>query len=537
VDVDPDAAAAGLGLGVVELNVLLLFEHALFRASRDVSAIGTHKNRKNGTFIFYFKLAQGHAAISREFPERFWFISSLKKRPTVPRSTLRSGKIISKRKTGEPQLPFKKSIDNRYIGLNLEREEPPGAQRNTPTAQRSCEMKRPPILISGAGIAGSTLAYWLHRRGFEPTLIERASRFRESGYMIDFWGIGYDVAESMGLLPQLNRAGYKIDRLTFVNEKDDISSELRGDALRRAIGERFISLPRGDLARAIFDTIAGKIEVIFSESVKSVRTDSKAVEVAFKNSPSRRFGVVAGCGGLHSTIRSLVFGSEDQFEKYLGYYAASFITTGYSRRNEHTYLSYAAPGRQISRYALRGDHTAFLFVFSREQPLKKQPDREEIKKLLWNAFGRDSWTEIAEIFDHLERCNDLCFDAVSQIQMPAWSSGLSVLVGDAAYAPSLLAGEGAGLAMAGAYILAGELERANGDHAAAFFSYECRLRNFIQRKQLSARRNAGSFAPKTRTGLFARNVVLRLASNPIVSNWIMRRFLTDEFELPDYTSR
>ncbi|MFZ3376022.1 MAG: hypothetical protein WA183_10745, partial [Chthoniobacterales bacterium] len=180
--------------------------------------------------------------------------------------------------------------------------------------------------------------------------------------------------------------------------------------------------------------------------------------------------------------------------------------------------------------------TAFLFVFSREQPFKEQPDREGIKKVLWNTFGRDCWTEIAEIFDHVERCNDLYFDAISQIQMTAWSSGLSVLVGDAAYAPSLLAGEGAGLAMAGAYVLAGELERANGDHAAAFSSYECRLRNLIQRKQFSARRNAGSFAPKTRTGLFARNVVLRLASNPIVSNWIMRRFLTDEFELPDYTS-
>jgi 2-polyprenyl-6-methoxyphenol hydroxylase-like FAD-dependent oxidoreductase len=202
----------------------------------------------------------------------------------------------------------------------------------------------------------------------------------------------------------------------------------------------------------------------------------------------------------------------------------------------HSYISYAAPGRQISRYALRGDRTAFLFVFRRDQPLQKWPDREETKKILWKVFGHDRWTEIAEIFEHLERCNDLYFDGISQIQMLSWSRGRSVLVGDAAYAPSLLAGEGAGLAMAGAYILAGELERANGDHAVAFSSYERRLRNLIQRKQLSARRNAGSFAPETRTGLFARNLVLRLASNPIVSNWIIRRFLADNFELPDYPS-
>jgi 2-polyprenyl-6-methoxyphenol hydroxylase-like FAD-dependent oxidoreductase len=397
-------------------------------------------------------------------------------------------------------------------------------------------MTRSPILISGAGIAGLTLAYWLHRRGFEPTVIEHASHLRAGGYMIDFWGVGYDVAEKMGLLPQLHRVGYKIDRLIFVNEKGSVSSELKGDALRHAIGERFISLPHGDLARTIFDTIAGKIEIIFSDSVKRIQTNSSAVDVSFTHSPSRRFGVVAGCGGLHSTTRGLVFGNEDQFERHLGYYAASFITTSYSRRDEHSYLSYAAPGRQISRCALRGDRTAFLFVFRREEPLQKRPDCEQTKKILWKTFGHDRWTEIAEIFEHLERCNDLYFDGISQIQMLGWSRGRSVLVGDAAYAPSLLAGEGAGLAMAGAYILAGELERANGDHTVAFSSYERRLRNLIQRKQLSARRNAGRFAPETRIGLFARNVVLRLASNPIVSNLIMRRFLADQFELPDYTS-
>lgn len=54
------------------------------------------------------------------------------------------------------------------------------------------------VLISGAGIAGPTLGFWLKAAGFEPTLIERAPALRSGGYVIDFWGLGYDIAERMG---------------------------------------------------------------------------------------------------------------------------------------------------------------------------------------------------------------------------------------------------------------------------------------------------------------------------------------------------
>ena len=234
-------------------------------------------------------------------------------------------------------------------------------------------------------------------------------------------------------------------------------------------------------------------------------------------------------------MRQLVAGSENQFEKYLSYYAASFIATEYSHRDEHTYLSYAAPGRQISRYALRGDRTAFLFVFRREQPFKKHPGRKDAKKILWKIFGCDRWTEVAEIFEHLEHCNDLYFDGISQIQMLPWSRGRSVLVGDAAYAPSLLAGEGAGLAMAGVHIPGGELKRANGDHTVAFSSYERRLRNLIQRKQLSARRNTGSFSPKLEPDCCSKccSPSRFKSDREQLDNATL---LTHQFELPDYTS-
>jgi 2-polyprenyl-6-methoxyphenol hydroxylase-like FAD-dependent oxidoreductase len=325
-------------------------------------------------------------------------------------------------------------------------------------------VKRKSVLISGAGIAGPTLAYWLLHRGFEPVLMERAAQFREGGYMIDFWGVGFDVAERMNLISQLRDVGYLIDRVKFVDERGRAKSGFDAEMLRQTLGNRFFSLPRGDLAKAIFDTVADRIETIFGDTVTAIREDPNGIDVQFERGQVRRFDLVAGCDGLHSAVREIVWGPAKQFEKYLGYYCASFITPNYPHREERAYTSYAEPGRSISRYALRGGRTAFLFIFAREKPFKENPERTGAKAVLREAFARDRWIEVSEILERLEACDGLYFDSVSQIRTPAWSTGRIVLVGDAAYCPSLLAGEGAGFAMAGGYLLAGELQRANGDH-------------------------------------------------------------------------
>ena len=118
--------------------------------------------------------------------------------------------------------------------------------------------------------------------------------------------------------------------------------------------------------------------------------------------------------------------------------------------------------------------------------------------------------------------------------LPFWSRERTVLVGDAAYCPSLLAGEGAAFAMAGAYIVAAELERAGGAYTRAFAEYERRLRPFIERKQQVARAFAPSFAPSTSLGLSVRDQVIRLTAIPLIGDFLMRRFLGDDFLLPDY---
>ncbi len=395
-------------------------------------------------------------------------------------------------------------------------------------------MSRPTILVSGAGIAGPTLAYWLLRRGFAPILIERGPHLRESGYVIDFWGVGFDVAERMDLIPALREAGEIIERIVFVSEEGKLRSELGGNLLARSLGDRFLSIQRGDLASAIYRTIEYDGEMIFGDSIAGLSAGAEGVEVTFDRGSPRSFDLVIGADGLHSVVRTALFGPREKFERYLGYYAASFLASGYSKRDEHAYLNYAAPGRQISRYTLRDGRTGFLLVFeNRDKLVDLAHDRYAQKQVLRHTFSREPWIEWSEIEKHLDACDDLYFDSVSQITLPCWSGGRIALVGDAAYCPSLLAGEGAAFAMAGAYILAAELERADGDYARAFAAYESRFRPFIERKQKSARGFAASFAPKTSFGLFVRDQVIRLSAIPVVGNFLMRHFVADRFVLPD----
>jgi 2-polyprenyl-6-methoxyphenol hydroxylase-like FAD-dependent oxidoreductase len=365
-------------------------------------------------------------------------------------------------------------------------------------------------------------------------LIEHAPRFREGGYIIDFWGVGFDVAENMGLIPSLRQVGYIFNSIEFVTKHGKRRSAIGGNSFERALGDRFFSVHRGDLARAIYRSIKGDMETIFGDSIVGIKQDADGALVTFAHGRPRVFDLVIGADGLNSAVRSVVFGPQEKFEQYLGYCAASFIASGYPRRNEHTYLSYAVPGRQISRYGLRDDRTAFLFVFESRHPLLTMAhDMTAQKQLLCQIFSCDPWDEWPEIGGRLEACEDLYFDAVSQIVLPCWSQGRVALVGDAAYCPSLLAGEGAAFAMAGAYILARELEHTGVDYTQAFTNYERQFRPFIEGKQKSARAFASSFAPKSYLGLFLRDQVLRLSAIPAVADWIMHRLVTNSFVLPD----
>lgn len=389
------------------------------------------------------------------------------------------------------------------------------------------------IVINGCGVAGPALAWWLLRHGHEPVLVEQAPQPREGGYVIDFWGLGYDICERMDLIPRIREAGYQVGEVRFVDAKGRRRSGFDTDVLRRMTRGRFTSLRRSDLGAALHGAVEGRAEAMFGESIASIEEHAGGVRVGFEHAAPRDFDLVIGADGLHSRVRALTFGPEADHERFLGYHVAAFDVAGYRPRDEDVYVSFTEPGRQVSRFSMRGDRTLFLFVF-RDQAFGGDLPRDEAgrRAALRAVFGRSGW-ECPRILDAMDGVEDIYFDRVSQIRMPAWSKGRTALIGDAAAAVSLLAGEGTGLAIAEAYVLAGELHRAGGDHAAAFAAYERRLMPFLAGKQESARKFASTFAPKSRTALLLRDLAMWLMRFPKLAEFFVGD-LEDDIELPDY---
>jgi 2-polyprenyl-6-methoxyphenol hydroxylase-like FAD-dependent oxidoreductase len=388
------------------------------------------------------------------------------------------------------------------------------------------------VLISGCGIAGPTIAFWLKAAGFQPTLLEQAPAPRRGGYVIDFWGLGYDIAERMDLIEEINRAGYHIQDMRIVDAAGKRVSGFGTGVFLELTGGRYITVGRSALSQLLLKKANCGIEVIFGDEMIEIDDQRTHVRVRLKSGDERQFDFIVGADGLHSAVRRLVFGPQDRFEKRLGYVVAAFEAPGYRPRDEDAYVMYNEPGRMVGRVSLREDKTLFLFVFAEvaDTPIHDLPGQ---KRLVRTKFGNCGW-ECSRILDALDHAPALYFDRVSQIRMNHWSSGRVVLVGDAAYCVSLLAGQGSALAMTGAYVLAGELVKAAGQHDIAFANYERLLRRFIEKKQRGAQHFASALAPKTRLGLFFRNQVIRAAAIPGLARLTFGRDIIDSLQLPDY---
>lgn len=394
-------------------------------------------------------------------------------------------------------------------------------------------MERMSVLISGLGIAGPTLAYWLLRFGFVPTLVERAPTPRTHGYIVDFWGAGFDIAERMGILPQILAAGYQVKEVRIVDERGRRRGGFDADVFRRATAGRYTSLSRGDLSRILYGSVEGRVEALFDSSITALCADGRGVVARFEDGSSRRFDLVIGADGLHSTVRGLAFGPESRFEKYLGYTVAAFEVAGYEPRDADVYVAYSLPGRQVARFAMRDARTLFLFIVADEEGGSSLPPTPSAPAAYLHSHFSDGGWECAQILAALERADEVYFDRVSQIRMERWCSGRIALVGDAAAAPSLLAGQGSALAIIEAYVLAGELARA-ADVEEGLARYEQILQPFLLRKQQGAEAFAGSFAPRTRGGIWLRNQVTKLFALPGIAKLVMGPTLLDHIQLPDY---
>src|SRR5262249_46721550 len=310
----------------------------------------------------------------------------------------------------------------------------------------------------------------------------KAPTLRTGGYVVDFWGAGFEVGSRMGLLPRLLRTGYAVREVRVVNRHGRRVSGFPAAAFARAVGSGFTSVPRGDLAAAIYGALGHTTETIFGDSIARIDQTVEDVRVTFERHRPRTFDLVVGADGLHSRVRELVFGPEKQFERYLGIKVAAFEAEGYRPRDELVYMMYPQVGQEVSRFSMRNDRTMFLFTFADSDP-RSPSDLAGQKALLRHRFAHNGW-ECPQILDALDATSDLYFDRVSQIEMnESWANGRVTLIGDAAFCVSLLGGQGSALAMTAAYILAGELHRAEGRHQDAFAQYQRVFGPFVSMKR------------------------------------------------------
>jgi 2-polyprenyl-6-methoxyphenol hydroxylase-like FAD-dependent oxidoreductase len=384
------------------------------------------------------------------------------------------------------------------------------------------------VLISGASIAGPALAYWLGRHGFQPTVVELAPAPRQGGQAVDFRGATHlTVLERMGLLPELRRIQTGGSPMRFVDERGrtllDLPAEFTG-------GE--IEVLRGDLARVLHEHSAPYTEYIFGDSIVSLTETSSGVRAGFRSGISRDFDLVIGADGLHSNVRRLAFGPEEDYVSHLGYYAATWQLPndlGLGRGS----VGYNVPGRLASVGADHRDpvRAGAFFVFAAPKLSYDRHDLEQQKRLIGDAFSGLGW-EVPRLLASLRQATDLYFDSISRADVDTWSAGRVCLVGDAACGATI-GGMGTGTAVVAAYVLVGELARAQGDHRAAFARYESRLRTYAKGCQAGGARTGKFLAPATAGGIRLRNALLsrRLFLNGMLK---LGEKVSSTVALPDY---
>jgi 2-polyprenyl-6-methoxyphenol hydroxylase-like FAD-dependent oxidoreductase len=369
------------------------------------------------------------------------------------------------------------------------------------------------ILISGAGISGLTLAYWLQHWGFSPTIVEKRPNLDQRGYMMDFYGSGFDVAEKMNLLKVLEAKSsqYPITRLTFVDRQGKPRATLDVDEFRDLLHHRYFPLMRGDLEAAIYESVKACVPVCFGMSINKLENLSDGVAVELSNGRREIYDLVIGVDGIHSNVRRLVWGDESQFNRFLGFYVACSVIEDFLHTST-TFLGHLEPNVQATVYSIGGKRLATFFAFRSEK--LNIHGREAQMHALEKVLGGLGWL-VPQLLEGTKQADDFFFDAVAQIQMKEWHNGRVALVGDACQCLTLLAGQGASMGMTGAYLLANELHKADGNYKIAFPAYQQSLQPEIEHRQKDARGLAGSFVPRNNFEIAMSHFLLNAAFWPI----------------------
>jgi 2-polyprenyl-6-methoxyphenol hydroxylase-like FAD-dependent oxidoreductase len=396
-------------------------------------------------------------------------------------------------------------------------------------------MKNRTVLVSGAGIAGPALAYWLRRHGFVPTVVEVAPALRPGGQTVDLRGAGRTVVERMGLMPAIRAACVDQEGVAYVDAEGRHLAEMSVDALDGVGIVSDTEILRGDLVDVLAGATRDDVEYLFGLRVTALRQDADDVEVTFSDGSVRRVDLVVGADGPHSGIRALAFGPEEEVTRPLGGYMTWFGAPD-DVGLEGWMVMYNEPGRVATMRPDRvpGRMKAGLSFLS--EPLAyDRRDLAEQRRLVAERFATSSGPGPA-LVGAMASADDFYLDAVLQVDMAHWSAGRVVLLGDAGYCPSPVTGMGTSLALVGAYVLAGELARAAGDHERAFRAYEERMRPYVRQGQELPPGGLAGYVPRSRAAIRMRVLATRLMVTRPLKGLTKKMFFSkaDAIDLPDY---
>jgi 2-polyprenyl-6-methoxyphenol hydroxylase-like FAD-dependent oxidoreductase len=394
------------------------------------------------------------------------------------------------------------------------------------------------VLISGAGIAGPALAFWLTKAGHRVTIVEIADGIRPGGQTVDLRGAGGDVVERMGLIDQMRSRSLDQRGVAWIKADGSRRAEMPVTAFNGNGLVSKLEILRGDLVDVLYQTTKAQTEYRFSTRIEGLSQTDAAVTATLSDGSTLSADLVVGCDGPHSAVRRLVFGPEEQFVKPLGGYNAWFTapdTVGL----DGWYLMYQAPGLNASMRPSHDPAQCKAGLAFRSRPIAyDRRNIDEQRALLATYFAGAGW-QCDALLSAAQTADDFYFDAFAQVRMPTISYGRVTLAGDAGYCASPLSGMGTSLALVGAYVLAGELGPAGSLHdqhlQAALRKYEAVMRPYIDRCQ-DLPNGIDGYLPKSATDIAVTAQVMKWMQRRPFRSFAEKKWFTtaDAIDLPDY---